>query len=549
MPRAVAGSPTWREVALVSLTGGGLSCLMHLPLVLHADRVTAHETTDSMLIAWQAAWNGHALTHQPLDLFQSNAFWPLPDSLAFSDAMVGYAPAGLIGDGPVAALVRYNVLFLFAYALAFVGAYLLARELGVRPLAASVAGVLFAYSPWRLGQDGHLHVLSSGGIPLCLFLLVRGYTRGRPGYVLAGWLVAAWQVSLGFALGLQLGYLLGVLVVLAVVWWLVRGRPPVGRGVAVASAVGIVLFVAVVGLMARPFLRVVDDRPEARRTYGEVGAFSPPLRGMLVAPEESRLWGDFTRDARAELPNATEQALLPGVTLLTLAVVGAARGAGSWKLRAGLVAGSTVALVFALGSRSPGNGRFAYKLLFDHAPGWQGIRTPGRLMTLVTLGLAMLAALAVERMAARGEREWRYAPALLCVGLAALGLVEGWGRAPYPTVPRQPAGLSGVAGPQLHLPSDLGRDSRFMLWSTDGFPAIVNGYGGFTPKAQHEIREAVKGFPDAASITYLRELGVRTVVLHRRLDGGWAIAAERPVDGLAVRRTDHGEIVVYEITG
>ena len=57
-------------------------------------------------------------------------------------------------------------------------------------------------------EAGHLHVISSGGIPLALFLLLRGYRRGSRGLVLAGWLVSAWQISLGFTLGLQFAYLL-----------------------------------------------------------------------------------------------------------------------------------------------------------------------------------------------------------------------------------------------------------------------------------------------------------------------------------------------------
>jgi len=59
-------------------------------------------------------------------------FWPLPDSLAFSDPLVGYAPAGLVGSGTHAAIARYDLLFLFAYALCFVGAYLLAPSPAAR---------------------------------------------------------------------------------------------------------------------------------------------------------------------------------------------------------------------------------------------------------------------------------------------------------------------------------------------------------------------------------------------------------------------------------
>src|SRR3954451_5896399 len=197
-----------REVFFAALAAVGLALLMHWPLPLHIGRDVPRDLGDPLPQAWQVAWDGHALAHQPLDFFQANVFLPLKNSLAFSDALVGYAPFGLIGSGPHAAVVRYDLLFLFAYALAFFGAYLLARELGLGRVGAFVAGAAFAYAPWRLEQDGHLHVLSSGGIPLALALLVRGYRRASGRLVLAGWLVAAWQLSLGFTLGLQLAYLL-----------------------------------------------------------------------------------------------------------------------------------------------------------------------------------------------------------------------------------------------------------------------------------------------------------------------------------------------------
>src|SRR5208282_3085796 len=183
----------------------------------------APDLGDPVRTAWEIAWVGHAMLHDPLHLFDSNAFYPHPLSLAFSDSLLGYGPAAFFGSGTVAALVRYNLLFLFAWSLCFVGAYLLARELGVGRLAGAAAGAAFAYAPYRVTEAGHLHVISSGGIALALFLLLRGYRRGSRGLVLAGWLVSAWQVSLGFTLGLQYSYLLAVLaLVVLAFWW--RGR-------------------------------------------------------------------------------------------------------------------------------------------------------------------------------------------------------------------------------------------------------------------------------------------------------------------------------------
>ncbi len=166
------------------------------------------------------------MLHDPLHLFDANAFYPHPLSLAFSDSLLGYGPAAFIGHGTVAALVRYNLLFLWAWSLCFVGAYLLARELGLGRLGGAAAGIAFAYAPYRVTEAGHLHVISSGGIPLALFLLLRGYRRSSRGLVLAGWLVSAWQVSLGFTLGLQYCYLLAVLGLLVLVfWWMGRLHP------------------------------------------------------------------------------------------------------------------------------------------------------------------------------------------------------------------------------------------------------------------------------------------------------------------------------------
>src|SRR5918994_771871 len=154
---------TTRELLLLAFAACLGSVVMNWPLVLNLGEDIPKDLGDPLVQSWQVAWGGHALTHQPLEFFQSNQFWPLDDTLAFSDALLGYSPAGLIGSGAEAAVARYDVLFLFAYALAFAGAYLLARELGAGPAGAAVAGAAFAFAPFRLEQDGHIHVISSGG--------------------------------------------------------------------------------------------------------------------------------------------------------------------------------------------------------------------------------------------------------------------------------------------------------------------------------------------------------------------------------------------------
>ena len=211
------------EVLWVILAAVLLAVLTSWPLVLHMGSHIAPDNGDPVRTAWQIAWVGHAMLHDPLHLFDSNAFYPHPLSLAFSDSLLGYGPVAFFGSGTVAALVRYNLIFLFIWSLCFVGGYLLARELGLRWYAAAAAAVAFAYAPYRVTEAGHFQVISSGGIALGLFLLLRGYRRSSRGLLIAGWLVSAWQISLGFTLGLQYSYLLAVLGLLVLWhWW--RGR-------------------------------------------------------------------------------------------------------------------------------------------------------------------------------------------------------------------------------------------------------------------------------------------------------------------------------------
>lgn len=550
------------EPLLAGLGGLGLAIAMTWPLALNVGSDIGKDLGDPLLQAWQVAWVGHALLHQPLHLFQSNAFWPLPDSLAFSDALVGYAPAGTVGQqGPHAALVVYNLLFLFAYALAFLGAYLLARELGADRWGAIAAGIAFAYAPWKLAQNGHLAVISSGGIPLALVLLARGYRRRRPGAVVAGWAVAAWQMTLGFTLGLQLAYLLAALA-LVVTAFLVRSRAFHGlsKELVVASVVGLCLFGLVTFLQARPYLRVIDAHPEAERTPAHVASFSPSLTGFLAAPGESWLWGEPTSAVRAGHALGPEQTLFPGATPVLLAVAGVFSFAYPRRLRLGIAIGVAVCAILSLGLRDvSGLEKYLtpYRFLYDFAPGWDGVRTPGRITALTSLGLALLAGAGVclilrhvRRLFTARRAHARLAGSLAGAVLVGAILAEGAGPLAHPHVPPAPPGQSAAMAPQLHLPLDFDKGSRYSYWSIQGFPAIVNGSGAFEPDILVRLRAAVASFPDRDSVTALRELGVRTVVLHPDLAVGtaWQDAVQRPTSGLSVTRKVAAGVVLYELT-
>jgi hypothetical protein len=89
-----------------------------------------------------------------------------------------------------------------------------------------------------------------------------------------------------------------------------------------------------------------------------------------------------------------------------------------------------------------------------------------------------------------------------------------------------------------------------MLWSTDRFADLVNGGSGIVPAEQDRARRAAQSFPDAASVSYLRSIGVRTVVVVRARAAGtrWQNAESLPIDGLGLTREVHPDAVVFNLS-
>jgi hypothetical protein len=251
--------------------------------------------------------------------------------------------------------------------------------------------------------------------------------------------------------------------------------------------------------------------------------------------------------------------------------------------------------VLALGFGLTGAG-WPYRLLYDIAPGWNGVRVPGRIFTLATLFYALLAgagaqqlvnmarALAHRRGGLRDEAGTATAgrpaggskrqgaagaplpsalrpavPAILGAALV-VGLVgEGAGHMAHPVVPQPARAEIGLAGPILDLPADGAADRVWQYFSTDGFPKIENGNSTFDLPSQDDLRGGMAGFPDRASVEKLRWYGIKTVVLHLKRPplpplhysspepSDPAAAAAKPVAGLGLARRRVGDVVIYTI--
>ncbi len=166
---------TWRVLLLYA----ALTLLFTYPMWVHPATTVLGVDNDTDLSAWLLAWDAHAFIHQPLALFDANIYYPQQHTLAFAENLIGsalmVAPVIWLTDNPILAI---NLVGLLSCFLCAVGAYLLARRLGIGPLGALVAGLIFAFSPPRFFRIGQLHLTAVQWIPFGLAYL-HAYLDGR----------------------------------------------------------------------------------------------------------------------------------------------------------------------------------------------------------------------------------------------------------------------------------------------------------------------------------------------------------------------------------
>ena len=95
-------------MVLVTIGMCALSVFMTWPTLRDPAHAYPSTYSDPLILVWAIAWAGHGLGHMPAHVFDGNAFYPAPLSLAFSDSMLGYGPVKLLAGGPGSVLADYT---------------------------------------------------------------------------------------------------------------------------------------------------------------------------------------------------------------------------------------------------------------------------------------------------------------------------------------------------------------------------------------------------------------------------------------------------------
>ncbi|MDA8034540.1 MAG: hypothetical protein M0T71_10280 [Actinomycetota bacterium] len=550
---------------------------------------------------WFLGWLPYALGHGLNPLYTHLIDAPVGVNLAQNTEMplLGLLTAPLtLAAGPVAS---FNLLMWLAYPLSAASMYLVARRLVASELAAGLAGLLYGFSAYVVGEGyGHLNLSFVPLPPILLLLVLELVVRQRQPPLRTGLLLGL-TATAQYLVSPEVLSTTAVVAVLGVALLAAAHPRAATAGRLAHAAKGFAVALALAGVLCGYPIWYLAAGPG--RIHGPVQGFGNPYRADLLGPvvptPAERLAPAAWQAVGARFVGATfpENGSYLGVPLLVAAVALAVRfRRNRWLPFLGAMAG--LAFLLSLGPRLLVDGHdtgipLPFSLLV-HLP-LLGSVLPARLSLyqdafvalLVAVGVDELVALHRSRAARASTRRRRPATAgLVAAGLvAAAPLVPSWPDATMPagipalftSVTLQPAlGRAIPAGTTvLTYPFAVSPYDQPMLWQAaagDRF-RLVGGYaitparGGaptaFPPALQPLAVQAALGYealgpsgylestaPDLGALTgsaraYLRHNHVGAVVVDPALGNNGALVARWFAQVLGSPGTPLGGVLVW----
>jgi hypothetical protein len=488
----------------------GLTLLQTWPWVTHL-RDAVSDNGDSYFSAWILWWDWHGTFTQPLHLFDANIFYPYRYTLAFAENCYGIAllffPAFAAGLRP---LTVHGLSILLGFTLSGYGAFRLTRTLTDSTGAGWVAGIAFAFVPYRFHHLTHFVYVFAGWLPLLLEALVLFVRRRSRSH--AVWLGVAFLMN---GLTSVHWFVLSLIPLAATAFYLVlREKAVRDRALWVHGALAVVGATLILLPFLLPYKKVAElyhfERPAA-----EALRYSATPGNWLSVDSHNVLWRGF-----GEARGADELRLFPGLLLIALPLAALLAGKKSVSPDA-LAAGSIWAVIGFLGSfglRTP-----FHRFLFEWIPIFRSIRVPARWAMVAFVGLAVLAGLGALELARFFAARFR-SPRVPTAVFAALSLALLFELRTFPIFTMHgevdPDAITialkqlPMAGGLVELPTSQ-TNYRYVLRAADHGKPLVNAYAGFEPYKARRIRElaALRPIPDEL-LDFLEKVPTSYLTVH-----------------------------------
>ncbi len=504
-----------------------------LPLGRHfGERLlgTALFAPDPILNAGILEWGYRSLWSPGRHIFEWTAGFPLHDSLATTENLIGwqilYTPLRLASCGPVAA---YNLLLVVSFVLSGLGAALLARRLGADRWGAVIAGFVFAFVPFHLNHVIHIQTMAVCYCPFALYFLDRflfeATVRNAVGLSVSCLMTALSGIY--FAV-----FLLGVLPLYAALGWILKRHRFTLRTTEGLLGAGLACAVLLLPVVL-PYVRFGSEHVY-HHSEQTVTRFSIELAALAKVPGWQAVW------SRGPLPRSDYWTpAFPGVVTCSLALAFLLlpdRSPEIRKTKALLVLLALCCFVLSLGPvlkiHADAPAEFARRISL---PGklftlFSAIRWPMRVLFFSFLSGAVLAGLGFTRLTQRLAQRPRLAGACLAI---ALLFVEFRPKASYAggsiDIP-PPLSVSDAypflaaetgRGGVVELP-DAGPDGyrapylvRYAYGSAGHLRRVVAFHGTVFPPLLDNLLASARRLPGEPARRTLVAWGVTRLVLHR----------------------------------
>ena len=525
-----------RWVDWAALLGFGvLTLVFTYPLVLQLHTNLVGSGGDVWVFRWNNWWIKKALEEGANLYWTPYLFFPQGASLVYHSFSWLNTFQSLLLEPIVGPIAAYNLVIMLGMALSGWGVYLLVAHLTGRRGAAFVAGLAFAFTPYRITQLNHPLFVTVGWLPLFLLFLLRAVQEERPAYALVAGLFLALTGWTGWHVFIFAWMALGTYVIALLLFERRRFTWRTLRLIALTCAVALLLVMP--GLF--PLLQVQLSGQADTSIYVPIEERAQTDAIAYIVPNRLQpVYGHFFTSFYDRFKKNRNFVAFLGFSVIALAIVGLLKSRRKtlfWVLLAGFYG------VMALGPVLRFNGQLypqvpmPYRLL-----GWTSVvrlvKEPDRFNFVLSLPLAVLVGYGVNALQSRwatgAHRWWRW------VLPAACGLLIGWEYLCVPiwTTPlyyppfmehlRREEGEFAV----LDLPIGRATDKLYLYYQTLHERPIVGGTisrplpGTFDfIESQPLLRQLLAGqLVDisaeavAQEMEAYAEVGVRYVVIHKR---------------------------------
>ena len=509
------------------------------PLIWHmGDIATGYG--DEFVITWIQNWIIHSLTTNPLSIWNTNTYFPYPNSWAYSDLLVtssllAIIPLQIIGQ-PIA---TFNFTVISSFILLGFSLFLLSYYITKDFFASLFCGIIAIFSPALIQYNVHVQMLAAEWIPLSILsFLIFIRTKQSRYFILSMFFFDIQSYN-----SLMPGYFLVFFYLIYAVYYWFYDRKTLSLFLIKRNLATIAIAIAVIIPIIVPYYQVSHE-------FNYVRPFKDTIH-FALQPEDFIYPNQYTRfepilmafsNMRHYHPAGGElKAGFLGLKSYTLgSILVILYFIKNWKkskpLFNILMLTGLLGLILSLGPflhfnrvtiHHPFPIPLPYAIFYYVFPGFQAFRDSERWEILfiicAAVGLSMMLTTLLHRYNPR-IRAAIYM-VLICAVISEFNfpmqfmpITQKQNFPPlYSWLRTTPVNTSLIIMPMYNWNmSGSSVEMRREYYSTIEFRPMVNGYSGFSPPPWQDLTtELQKNFPNKESIKQIRTLGVKDIIIDK----------------------------------